>query len=226
MPRGTKTKEPILPQVRGKELRPVSPVALRDDDLLEEFSLKGIDVTGGIARDVRFLVGRIERSRFDQTKFIQGKLVDVVIENSHFSNADWGKTNFERVSIGNSKLTGFRAIESRWKEIIVKESKADLSLFILAKFKNVTFEDCIFSDADFQECEMENVRFYKCDLTSASFLGAKLKNVDFRGSKIEKIGINPEQFRGITIEPLQASYLIGTTGAKVMWLDDEEPNRS
>ncbi len=198
------------------------PSVFEDDDLFEEFFVKDVSVSENISRDVRFLTGKIDHSKFDETRLVQPKLVDVLIENSQLANAHWEKSLFSRVSIINSKLTGFQAIQSKWDDVTVKASRANLSLFILTKFKNVIFEDCILTDADFQECEMENVKFYKCDLANASFLGVKFKNVDLRGSKIENIRIGPDQFKGIIVEPFQASYLIGTTGAKVSWLDDEE----
>jgi hypothetical protein len=53
-------------------------------------------------------------------------------------------------------------------------------------------------------------------------LGATFKNVDLRGSNIENTKISPDQFKGLIIEPSQASYLIGATGAKVTWVNEEE----
>jgi uncharacterized protein YjbI with pentapeptide repeats len=212
---------PHPPQIKREELRPVGVAAPKDDNLFEDFLLKDADFSKSECRDARFLTGIVTRSKFDQTKFLQPKLVDVLIENSYFSNADWEKSHLSRVAITSSKLTGFHAIQGKWNDVVIKESKADLSLFTLKKMKNVVFDDCILTDADFQECEMENMKFYNCDLTGASFLGAKLKNVDLRGSKIEKIKLDPAQFKGIIIEPSQAAYLIGATGAKVAWLGDE-----
>ncbi len=209
---------PNAPQIKRKELRAVALDQMNDDDITEDFLLEGAELSESVAQDIRFLGGVISRAKFDQSKLLQAKLVNVIIENSHLSNARWEKSFFSRVAMVGSKLTGFQAISGKWADVTLKECKIDLALFVLTKMKNIVFEDCILTEADFQECEMENVRFDRCDLSGASFLGARFKNIDLRGSTIEKIKIGVNQFPGIVIEPPQASYLIGATGAKVAWL--------
>lgn len=208
--------------MKKTELRPVLATTLKDDDLFEDFLMKEIDLSENEGLDIRFLTGIINHSRFDGTKLSRTKMANIVIENSYLSNADWNKSLFSSVAINGSKLTGFQAISGKWNDVVIKRSKADLSLLALTKMKNIVFEDCILTDADFQECDMDNVRFNGCNLTNTSFLGARFKNVDLRGSNIEKIKISPDQFNGIIIEPIQAAYLIGATGAKVAWLNDKE----
>lgn len=218
--------DPRKPKISKGELRAITATTIKDDDLFENFAMKEADLAHKEALDARFLSGTIQRSHFEESKLTQVTLADITIENSYFSNADWEKSRFLDAQIQNSKLTGFQSIQSKWNDVLIKESKADLSVFILTKFKNVVFDDCVLNDADFQERGFENVRFYKCELTNASFQGARFKNVDLRGSELEGVKMSPDQFGGLIIEPFQATYLIGATGAKVKWLDEERSEHS
>jgi uncharacterized protein YjbI with pentapeptide repeats len=214
------TPAPKQPRIQRNKLHTITEAELFEDALFEDFLLKENNFAESNARDVRFLTGIIDRARFDRTKLLQPKIVDVSMEGVHLSNAQWETSACSRMIITNAKLTGFRATHGIWTDVSIEDTKADLSLFILIKLKNVTFKNCILNDVTFQECEMENVRFQNCDLTNAMFPATHFKSVDFRGSKFQKTVISTDQFRGIIIEPPQASYLIGATGATVAWLDE------
>ena len=95
------------------------------------------------------------------------------------------------------------------REVVVRDSRADLASFAEAGLERVTFEDCVLTQADFLDARLRNVRFLRCDLTQADLRGARMTDCELRGCTLDGLeGI--EALRGAA---MPWADIVGTAGA-------------
>lgn len=94
------------------------------------------------------------------------------------------QTNFLRVEIRDSRLTGADFPEAVFKDCTFKNVKCDESGFRFARFERVRFENCVLSAADFAQATLSNVTFSGCELDGTNFAGAHCKQVGFESDNL------------------------------------------
>ncbi len=164
---------------------------------------------------------------FDHVKTINSyfkklTLQDVRIDKSDFANTEWEESSLNRVEFINCRLLGFKAIKSRFKDVIFKGCQGQLSQFNFSKFEHIIFENCILEDSMFIESSLTNVKFINCQMNNVILADAKFKNTDFRGSNIEGLQINISQLKGAILDPFQAAYILQRYANVIVKSVDEE----
>jgi uncharacterized protein YjbI with pentapeptide repeats len=138
------------------------------------------------------------------TRWTKLHLTDAQLEKCDLSNAVWSIATLSRVTIDDSRLTGFRLNETHVRDVRFTGCKADMAQFRFSKFKAASFENCDLRDADFQGADLRDVVFRNCDLTGTQFAGARLAGADLRGSTIEGLKLQPSDLAGVIIDPNQS----------------------
>ena len=164
----------------------------------------------------------IEGSKF-QTSVLGGAIFkDCKFTNLRFDGCDAAngridKSIFERVEFLKCRMTGFKALECNFRDVLFKDCQMKLSQFRMSTFKNIIFDHCILEEADFYGATMVNVQFIDCELLKSEFSASKLSEVDFRSSKLEGINIAAENLKGAIIDPSQLPSLGHLLGARIEW---------
>lgn len=143
-----------------------------------------------------------EKLRLEAAHWIRADLRDVKIEQSDLSNAIWSTGSAHRVEIADSRLTGFAAPESAFRDVIFNSCKMNLCGFRFAKMENAAFIECDLRGADFFSAALKAVRFERCDLSESSFERCTMTAVDFRSSGL--VGLKSvEGLSGSIIDSVQ-----------------------
>lgn len=157
----------------------------------------------------------------EQTRFLAPKLIDLRLENCDLANAAWEKALLQRVEILGCRMTGFKAIEAHFQDVLFRDCIGALAQFRFATFKSVQFERCNFANADFQGANLAGVRFVKCDLSNAEMSHTTLTSTDFRSSKIEGLKVGVRELPGAIMDHFQAAYVASRLGI-VIKAEDED----
>ncbi|MBU6454085.1 MAG: pentapeptide repeat-containing protein [Cyanobacteria bacterium REEB67] len=168
----------------------------------------------------------IERARFENVRcnsFILNKprLADLRLENCDLSNAQWCEGKLSRIEIVDSKMTGFRAVDSELSDCLFQNCSGELMQFHGSVFKKCLFKNCQFKTADFRFCNLEGCVFLDCDLHDVEYYDAKLSGTDFRGSYMAGLKVHPGDLQGVVLDGDQASFL-GRYFANLLGVDVRE----
>ena len=203
---------PRIPPAR--QLIPKSDISPEDDQVIEHASFV-IDIHESEIKRLSCVECIFTRSTFTETKIFQPHLRDCRLEHVDLSNADWPESNFARVEIIDSKLTGWKINESILSDVVIKESKGDYAQFQLLKTKRILFDHCDFTNTYFNESDLRHAVFKDCDLTRADFSKTCLQGADLRGSKIEGIRLDLHFLHGVKVDLTQAIYLAQMLGIEI-----------
>ena len=151
------------------------------------------------------------------THLIASHLRDVRFDTCDLAEADWEKVQLTRIEMIESRLVGFKAIEARIQDALIKDCNGRFALFWSTIFKAVRFENCTLNEASFSEADLSGVVFDSCDLRGADLQGARLAGADFRGSKVEGMRVGDSDLRGAIIDPTQAVAFASLLGLVVRW---------
>jgi len=175
------------------------------------------DFSDALASRIIFSEVQLTRVKLHESEFIAMRLEDVEMNQCDLARACWRAADFNRVRISESRMVGFRCNESRFSDLAVLNSNAQLAQFRYSEFESVRFENCDLAGADFCGADLRNSVFAGCNLEEAQFSSAKLHGADIRGSAIEGISIQPESLRGMIVEPMQAVVLSSAFGLVVKY---------
>ncbi|MGH2506685.1 MAG: pentapeptide repeat-containing protein [Ktedonobacteraceae bacterium] len=151
------------------------------------------------------------------TELAHARFVDSRLSACDLANAHWSQADCARVELLDCRLTGFRATESRWQDVLFKDCQASLAQFRFATFKTARFEHCDLSDADFQGADLTGVVFVACDLSRVELSGAKLAGADLRDCVLDGVHAGLSELHGAIIDPSQALALVQAFGIVVVW---------
>ncbi len=205
-----KTRTPV-------ELKEGADFVLADDQEYEGFMFSGFENNNKKVLDIKLQECVIKQSNLSQSHLSSTKFVDIKFDNCDLSNLKIERGYLERVEFIKCRMTGFKAIESRFRDVLFKDCQLKLSQLRMCKFKHIVFDHCIITEGDFYGSDLSGTIFLDSDLTKAEMSGTKLPQVDFRSSKIEGINVSIESLKGAIIDPTQIIYLAGLLGVKIEW---------
>ncbi len=182
-----------------------------------QLSLTREQFSGQLAERLSFEETLLKQVSLHATELAHARIGDSRLSECDLANASWFQADFARVEMLNCRLTGFRAIESRWQDVLFKDCQASLAQFRFTVFKTARFEHCDLSDADFQGADLTGVVFADCDLSRAEMSGAKLAGADLRGCTLDGVHAGLSELRGAIIDPSQALALVQAFGIVVEW---------
>lgn len=206
--RNTKSTQSIqAPNLPDHQELTLFPIELEKEGRYSDVIACEWDVSGQSIESLFFEYFLVERANFARTKFRSIKVKDARIQKCDLSNADWSYGTLERIEFIGDRLTGLKANEAKFSDVVMMGCKGDLAQFRHATFRDALFEECIFTEADFMGADLTGVSFRGCDLRSANFTGAKLENADFRGATLDGMIVRPADLKGLIIDEDQAFAL-------------------
>jgi uncharacterized protein YjbI with pentapeptide repeats len=133
-------------------------------------------------------------------------MVDVELDRSDTSNADFAGSRLSRVLFSNCRMTGVALANATLEDVVFRGCKLDLGNLRMAKLLQVTFEDCLLDDTDFNGSAIELSRFDRCKIHRCEFTGTRMREVDLRGSEIVLRG-KATDLGGAIVSPMQLMEL-------------------
>jgi uncharacterized protein YjbI with pentapeptide repeats len=143
------------------------------------------------------------------------RLKDVRLVECDFANAEAIGVKGVRAEFINCRLTGLRAVESEWQDLLIAEGDASFSQFRLGIFKRSELNGCNFAEADFHGCDLRDALLKSCEFKNADMTGAKLEGADFRGSRVEGLMALAGDLKGAIVDPAQAMIFAELLGLKI-----------
>lgn len=209
----SKKQRSIQPPEFPRQLGSTWPTdALQDEDEYVNLKVSNASLANQSATKVRLKSVWFKQTALGAMRLIAPQLSDLRLENCDLANTIWEKATVRRAAISGCRMTGFKAIESHWQDVVFQECIGTLAQFRYAKCKGVRFEKCNLANADFQGADLSDVRFIQCDLTNAEMAQTTLRGTDFRSSKIEGLKVGAQTLPGAIVNHFQAIYLATLLG--------------
>ena len=170
-----------------------------DGDELVAVEVRHAQWPGLAVRDLR-----LEEAVFDAGDLSGATLTDVtmrdlVFRDPNLANAVIRGGSLSRVEIAGGRLTGLRLPESELRDVVWRNSAADMAAFRHARLHRVMFDGCNLRQADFMGARFEQARFQDCDLAGAAFAHARFVDSELRRCRMSGIeGI--DGLRGAAID--------------------------
>jgi uncharacterized protein YjbI with pentapeptide repeats len=156
----------------------------------------------------------LERISFAQCEIRSLQLRDVRLVKCDLSNSVLLGFEARRVEFLECRLTGMKAFECKWQDVLVEHCDARYAQFNSGALRACEFQSTQLQDADFRAADLKGAVFTRAMLNRADFTGAKLRKADFRGADIEGVVVRAEDVAGAIVTPAQAielSRLLGLT---------------
>jgi uncharacterized protein YjbI with pentapeptide repeats len=140
---------------------------------------------------------------------------DVRLVDCDLANLQTRSLTFLRVEFINCRMTGMRAGEAEFQDLLISEGDQRYAQFRHARFKAAEFDRCNLSEADFLGADLTGSIFRKCNLQNVEMSKVKLMNADLRGSTVEGLHMNAEDIRGATVDLSQAIIFAPLLGIRI-----------
>lgn len=197
---------PDLP-AQAAPLNNVSVESLLGGSLLEDSRAESIDLSGRKLQDLKLRSSVLERISFANCEIQSVHLRDVRLVKCDLSNAVLLGFEARRVEFLECRLTGMKAFECKWQDVLVEHCDARYAQFAGGKLRACEFQSTQLQEADFRNTDLKGAIFGRAMLNRADFTGAKLRKTDFRGADIEGIVVRPDDLSGAIVTPAQAMGL-------------------
>jgi uncharacterized protein YjbI with pentapeptide repeats len=163
-------------------------VELRES-VLSAVDLAGRDLSGLLARDVRF-----ERCDLSGT----------TLDGAHLT----------RVEFAGCRMTGVMLTNAVIRDVALRDCQANLANWRMSTGSYLLAEGTSLREADFYETSLTGSAFLGCDLRQASFRACRLQDVDLHGSQLDGLrdasglggaSIGPDQVLPLALALLAAN---------------------
>lgn len=204
---------PDLPD-KSEPLSNVSIDLLLGGSILEDSRAEAIDLSGRKLEGLKLRSSVLERILFAQCEIRSLQLRDVRLVKCDLSNSVLLGFEARRVEFLECRLTGMKAFECKWQDVLVEHCDARYAQFNSGALRACEFQATQLQDADFRAADLKGSVFTRAMLNRADFTRAKLRKADFRGADIEGIVVRAEDVAGAIVTPAQAielSRLLGLT---------------
>lgn len=114
--------------------------------------------------------------------------VDCEVQQSDLANAALESSGLRRVIITGSRLTGLSFLDGVAREVLIQDSKVDLTNWRATTFTSVQFVRCDLTRADFAMADLRGAEFVDCAMAGAQFSNAKAAGARFAGCDLSGAG--------------------------------------
>ncbi len=203
------------------------PRGLEESDATGLFDDGEVDLNELLVRGVRisesasFRSMRLEASIL-QTVGMPGVSVrsalwkDVRFAECDLANVQVRALSAVRVEFIGCRMTGLRAGDSEFQDVLFSGGDQRYSQFRMSKFKNCEFDACDFEDADFYAADLSGCVFRRCNLRNVELSRSKLVGTDVRGSNIDGLRVTVEDVAGLVVDTAQALGLAPLMGIRIL----------
>ena len=157
----------------------------------------------------------LERVSFAHCTIGSCRFRDVRLEKCDLSNALLRGSEATRIELVDCRLTGLKAIECRWRDVLIGNCDACYAQFTNGAVIVSELKTSQFQDADFRNTALNDSIFVQSSLTRADLSGAKLRNVDLRGADISEATFRVNDVYGAIVSPAQAMELSRLLGVLI-----------
>lgn len=184
---------------------------------LVEPQLAGVELSGVDLRDLHVVGGDLSEARLDG-----GGFMDARLERTNLANLRALSASLHRVELHGCRMTGLQWAEGLWRDVLVTDCRADLCALRYTRLEDVTFRDCLLTEADLVEARLRAVRLERCSLVGADLRGTRFERCELRGCKLDGLrGV--ERLSGVAMPWPDVVQAAGTFAAAlgVTVLDEE-----
>ena len=128
-------QKPELPAKSTSALRDVPLTDLEDERIYENVSVTSPQPPSHTAKFVVLRASDAKNADFAASELPKLHITDVTLTECDLSNADFGECSATRVLIENSRLIGFRALDSAWEDLTIKNCQMTYATFGESSFK-------------------------------------------------------------------------------------------
>lgn len=175
-----------------------------------QLDLMGQEIRGFTARESIY-----ERSSFANAVLTGLRLRDVRLEGCDLSNATALGFEAIRVEFIQCRLTGLKAMECRWQDVLVEDCDLKYAQFNDARFEICEFRSSACQESDFRGADVSGLRLSRVLLEKADFTGAALSGLDLRSCGIDGLVVRPDDVAGAIVSPPQALELARLLGVVI-----------
>lgn len=175
----------IEPPRLGRERLLLDAAEFGNDRELENGTLEDFSWSGLAAHRASLHRVRITRADMISLDMRQGGFVDMQLEHGVLSGMIAVESLWRRVLVKSSRADGMVAYSSQFFDVQIQSTRMDQANLRSGRMRNVDFIGCSLREVDFAGASLRNVSFDDCDITGADFTGAKMKNVDLRHARFE-----------------------------------------
>jgi fluoroquinolone resistance protein len=188
----------------------------------EDLRLRDMDLAEASASGVQ-----LERVVMERVGLARANLRSAIVQDGRFDGCDmagsvWDRAHLTRTELDGCRLVGAGFSRATFSDVRVRETNAEMVMFIGAIFTATRFERCNFRGASFEGADLRNVAFRGCDLRNADLRDARLDGTDLRGSNIAGLGLDLGKLRGLILDPTQAMDIVAQMGVTVKSMEEAE----
>lgn len=159
-------------------------VVLTEDDLesgrVRERLLRELQLSGE-ELDTDFAVVRIQGGDLSGARLTGGGFQDAVLERTNLANLRAVGASLIRAQLVGCRMTGLQWAEGTWRDVEVRDCRADLVALRRTQLERVSFVDCVLTEADLLEARLREVELVRCSLAGADLRGARFERCELRG---------------------------------------------
>jgi uncharacterized protein YjbI with pentapeptide repeats len=203
---------PVAPDLDEGELDAWDATELANGFELEDVRLDGAQLGAVRASGGRIARGVLLNPALAAARLRSLTLIDVVVREGDFANADLTGARLKRVVFDRVRMTGVTLAEIEAEDVAFRGCRLDLASLRAAKIGRVAFEDCVLAEADLYGATLRHVRFSGSQLRRLELEHAQLFGVDLRTSELE----DPRgELRGTIIDSVQLAGLARSLAARL-----------
>lgn len=182
---------------------------------ISERSLEGLSLESLPATVLRFEGCVLTRVSFTGSVLPGLRFKDVRLVNCTLANVEARGLSMSRVELVSCRLTGLRAVEAEFHDLLAADCEGSYAQLPSAVFKASELTGCNFTEADFRGADLRRCRISACNLQGVEVSGGRLAGADLRGSRLEGLRARPEDLRGATVDASQAMVLAAIFGLRI-----------
>jgi uncharacterized protein YjbI with pentapeptide repeats len=190
-------------ELSGKELK------------LEDSHLRDVDLAGREFSSLRLTACLLENVSFSNSTIRSSVFRDVRFKGCNLSNAVLRGNQAARVELIDCRLTGFKAIECNWRDVLMAGCDARYVQLNDGSVRISEFDGTQLQDADFRNTNLGETIFVQTALNRADLTGTKLLNADLRGADLGDAILRAEDVKGAIVSPAQAMELARLLGVTI-----------
>ncbi len=201
--------------VCAEELATIGLDQLRLGEEIQDVLLRDLDLAGRTISNLTLTHCVLERVSFGESVIHLCRMRDVRLIGCELANASirgWAAT---RVELIDCRITGLKAAECRWQDVLVDSCAAGYAQFNDGQLRSCEFRNTPMVESDFRSATVEGCLFASASLKKADFSGARLAGTDLRGAEIDGLIAGAGDVAGAIVSADQAIGLAHLLGIQI-----------
>jgi uncharacterized protein YjbI with pentapeptide repeats len=198
-----------------EQLIPTTTDMLVAGEPLEESLVRDVDLSGRKIPSLVVWNSVLDHVSLASSKIGKFRLRDVRLLKCDLSNSILQGFEATRVEFVDCRMTGLRAVECRWQDVLVENCDLRYAQLNGSQFRRSEFKSCNLAESDLRGTDLEGAVFTNAILHRADLSRAKLRGTDLRGAEIEGITVRPEDLSGAIVSVAQAIGLAKLLGVEI-----------